>query len=207
MTISWIMKAFANLYRIWYIKLQDSLWLQYSDYNPEPKLIAWLYHKQGNYFCVEHLHENKKQQTLSHLQLDVLEVPNTLQTDNITLPEVCYCCCYWKFRSRESHIHLCVFSFWRLYSFYIYIYIYLEKEMATHSSTPAWKIPWMEEPGRLQSMGSLRIRHDWATSLHIHTHTHIYYIYIYIHLLYIFIYVYFFIYIYIINGASLVAQW
>ena len=36
----------------------------------------------------------------------------------------------------------------------------LEKEMATHSSTLAWKIPWMEEPGRLQSMGSQRIRHD-----------------------------------------------
>ena len=34
------------------------------------------------------------------------------------------------------------------------------KEMAPHSSTPAWKIPWMEEPGRLQSMGSLRVRHD-----------------------------------------------
>ena len=44
---------------------------------------------------------------------------------------------------------------------YIYIYIgYLEKAMATHSSTLAWKIPWMEEPGRLQSMGSLRVRHD-----------------------------------------------
>ena len=37
--------------------------------------------------------------------------------------------------------------------------------MAPHSSTLAWKIPWMEEPGRLQSMGSLRVRHDWATSL------------------------------------------
>ena len=36
----------------------------------------------------------------------------------------------------------------------------LEKEMATHSSTPAWKIPWTEEPGRLQSMGSQRVRHD-----------------------------------------------
>ena len=36
----------------------------------------------------------------------------------------------------------------------------LEKEMATHSSTLAWKIPWMEEPGGLQSMGSLRVRHD-----------------------------------------------
>ena len=37
--------------------------------------------------------------------------------------------------------------------------------MATHSSTLAWKIPWTEEPGRLQSMGSWRVRHDWATSL------------------------------------------
>ena len=36
----------------------------------------------------------------------------------------------------------------------------LEKEMATHSSTLDWKIPWTEEPGRLQSMGSLRVRHD-----------------------------------------------
>ena len=36
----------------------------------------------------------------------------------------------------------------------------LEKEMATHSSTIAWKIPWMEEPGRLQSMGSQRVGHD-----------------------------------------------
>ena len=40
-----------------------------------------------------------------------------------------------------------------------------EKAMATHSSTLAWKIPWTEEPGRLQSMGSLRVGHDWATSL------------------------------------------
>ena len=36
----------------------------------------------------------------------------------------------------------------------------LEKEMTTHSSTLAWKIPWMEEPGRLQSMGSQRVGHD-----------------------------------------------
>ena len=41
----------------------------------------------------------------------------------------------------------------------------LEKEMATHSSILAWKLPWTEEPGRLQSMGSQRVRHDWATSL------------------------------------------
>ena len=36
----------------------------------------------------------------------------------------------------------------------------LEKEMATHSNILAWKIPWMEEPGRLQSMGSQRVGHD-----------------------------------------------
>ena len=41
----------------------------------------------------------------------------------------------------------------------------LEEEMATHSSTLAWKIPWMEEPGGLQSLGSQRVGHDSATSL------------------------------------------
>ena len=41
----------------------------------------------------------------------------------------------------------------------------LEKEMAIHSSTIAWKIPWTEEPGRRQSMGSQRVGHDCATSL------------------------------------------
>ena len=42
----------------------------------------------------------------------------------------------------------------------------LEKEMATHSNTLAWKIPWTKEPGRLQSMGSQRVGHDRETSLH-----------------------------------------
>ena len=48
----------------------------------------------------------------------------------------------------------------------------MEKAMATHSSTLAWKIPWMAEPDRLQSMGSLRVRHDWATSLSLITFMH-----------------------------------
>ena len=47
-----------------------------------------------------------------------------------------------------------------------------KKAMATHSSTLAWKIPWMKEPGRLQSMGSLRVGHDWATSLSLFTFMH-----------------------------------
>ena len=42
--------------------------------------------------------------------------------------------------------------------------------MATHSSTLAWRIPWTEEPGRLPSMGLLRVGHDWATSLTLHFH-------------------------------------
>ena len=45
----------------------------------------------------------------------------------------------------------------------------MEKEMATHPSTLAWRIPWTEEPGRLQSMGSQRVRHDWVTSLITHS--------------------------------------
>ena len=44
--------------------------------------------------------------------------------------------------------------------------------MATHSSTLAWKIPWKEEPGRLQSTGSQRVGHDWATSLSLFTFMH-----------------------------------
>ena len=53
---------------------------------------------------------------------------------------------------------------------WIYRWVMEEKEkaMATHSSTLAWKIPWTEEPGRLQSMGSLR--HDWAYSFTFHFH-------------------------------------
>ena len=42
----------------------------------------------------------------------------------------------------------------------------LEKAMATHSSILAWKTPWTEKTGRLQSMGSQRVGHNWATLLH-----------------------------------------
>ena len=44
--------------------------------------------------------------------------------------------------------------------------------MAPHSSTLAWKIPWTEEPGRLQSMGSQRVGHDWVTFLSLFTFMH-----------------------------------
>ena len=70
------------------------------------------------------------------------------------------------------------FSLWAQWSFlcasgslvFLYMFRFLlkktqEKAMATHSSTLAWQISWKEEPGRLQSMGSLGIGHNWATSL------------------------------------------
>ena len=49
---------------------------------------------------------------------------------------------------------------------------YPEKAMAPHSSTLAWKIPWTEEPGGLQSIGSWRVGHDWTTSLSFFTFMH-----------------------------------
>ena len=55
---------------------------------------------------------------------------------------------------------------------YIILMMSSEKAMAPHSSTLAWKIPWVEEPGRLQSMGLLGVGHDWATSLSLFTFMH-----------------------------------
>ena len=52
------------------------------------------------------------------------------------------------------------------------ILTFLEKAMAPHSRTLAWKLPWTEEPGRLQSMGSLGVGHDWVTSLWLFTFIH-----------------------------------
>ena len=48
----------------------------------------------------------------------------------------------------------------------------ISQAMAPHSSTLAWKIPWTEKPGRLKSMGSLRVQHDWETSLSLFTFMH-----------------------------------
>ena len=56
----------------------------------------------------------------------------------------------------QSIFELCVCAV----SFYWEAVTGLEQAMAPHSSTLAWKIPWMEEPGRLRSMGSRRVRHD-----------------------------------------------
>ena len=58
----------------------------------------------------------------------------------------------------ESKEHFDTYT--RRFLFDIYSGVEREKAMAPHSSTLAWKIPWTEEPGRLQSMGSLRVGHD-----------------------------------------------
>ena len=70
-----------------------------------------------------------------------------------------------------------LFSFSRLYVLKVCLFLLdcpfcWQKAMAPHSSTLAWKIPWMEEPGGLQSMGSWRIGYDWATSLSLFTFMH-----------------------------------
>ena len=57
-------------------------------------------------------------------------------------------------------------------SIYSFLQHFREKAMAPHSSTVARRVPWMEEPGRLQSMGSLRLGHDWVTSLSLSTFMH-----------------------------------
>ena len=53
-----------------------------------------------------------------------------------------------------------------------HVFYLLEKGMATHSRILAWRIPWTEEPGGLQSIGSHRVGYDWSDSIHTHTHTH-----------------------------------
>ena len=79
---------------------------------------------------------------------------------------------YWHKQQHKKNFKFIMLNQRSLILKHIYI---CEKEMATHSSIPAWKIPWTEEPGGLQSMESQRIRHDWVTEhvcKHTHTHTH-----------------------------------
>ena len=66
------------------------------------------------------------------------------------------------------NIFLCCLMLFTFLSIFLCMQL-AEKAMAPHSSTLAWEIPWMEEPGRLQSMGLLGVRHNWATSLSLFT--------------------------------------
>ena len=89
-----------------------------------------------------------------------------------------FCCTARWFGYTHTHIYIHIYIYIHTHThththIYIYIYIYIsEKAMAPHSSTLAWKIPWMEEPGGLQFMGSLRVGHDWATSFSLFTFMH-----------------------------------
>ena len=67
---------------------------------------------------------------------------------------------------------ICFFNFWSTPKMFKKSYQMTINYMATHSSTLAWKIPWMEQPGGLQSMGSRRVRHDSVTSLSLFTFMH-----------------------------------
>ena len=74
---------------------------------------------------------------------------------------VCVCVCVYIYIFKKKRIGILMTVGWEA-----------EKAMATHSSTLAWQIPWTEEPGRLQPMGSLGVGPDWATSLSLFTFMH-----------------------------------
>ena len=76
----------------------------------------------------------------------------------------------WKLKENSPWVSL--FPLRAYVQIYMFLHIRWEKAMAPHSSTLAWKIPWTEESGGLQSMGSLRVGHDWATSLSLFTFIH-----------------------------------
>ena len=83
----------------------------------------------------------------------------------------CLYICFWLLSSKSHSFHRTRLSLPSL-NLFLCILLFLEKAMAPHSSTLAWKIPWVEEPGRLQSMGSPRVGHDCATSLSLFTFMH-----------------------------------
>ena len=98
-------------------------------------------------------------------------------------PSYCKQCCneHWgtcvSFISGFLGVYAQQWDFWVIWEFYFQVFkesshCSPEKAMATHSSTLAWKIPWTEEPGGLQSMGLLVVGHDWTTSLSLFTFMH-----------------------------------
>ena len=79
---------------------------------------------------------------------------NLIKNFGIYIPHICIISVF-------KHTHTYMQKYQQAKVIFNVIPIFLtEKAVAPHSSTLAWKIPWMEEPGRLQSMGSLRVRHD-----------------------------------------------
>ena len=98
---------------------------------------------------------------------------NTVNTANISPVFVCLCGKNIKIYSVSKFSSTSATPLYiRSAEFIHLIAANLEKAMAAHSSTLAWKIPWTEEPGGLQSMWSQRVRHHWATSLSLFTFMH-----------------------------------
>ena len=95
-----------------------------------------------------------------------------------TLVSCIACRCFTVWATREAQIQkitylLFTYKYWKLHIKIYVLFIFIrEKAMAPDSSILAWKIPWTEEPGGLQSMGSLRVDHDWVTSLSLFTFMH-----------------------------------
>ena len=97
----------------------------------------------------------------------------------VTNTLLCFRCSFYNVPMLSFYFKIMCFSFLSFMNltlvlltksiFYRYL---LEKAMTPHSSTLAWKIPWTREPGRLQSMGSLGVGHDWVTSLSLFTFMH-----------------------------------
>ena len=79
----------------------------------------------------------------------------------------------WRIITLQNWVGFCQTSIWTSHSWVpLSFSCYHDETTASHSSNLAWKIPWMEQLGRLQSMGSFRVRHDWATSHSLFTFMH-----------------------------------
>ena len=110
---------------------------------------------------------NRKDKKESHTKLGTEVGVNQLLRLGVILNNMLFCVLTWtKPKKKKLVLFKCIFYI------LITLKILLEKAMATHSSTLAWKIPCSEEPGRLQSKRSWRVGHDWVTSLSLFTCMH-----------------------------------
>ena len=104
----------------------------------------------------------------SALMIVILEKNKTLINKNLSMQTHWFPMIHWETVSHKNKA-------WRhsyIWAYYLTPLSFREKAMAPHSSTLAWKIPWMEGPGRLQSMVLLRVGHDWLTSISLFTFIH-----------------------------------
>ena len=108
------------------------------------------------------LHDPDNQDgVISHLEPDILECESQvdLRKHHHEQHSLMYVCgCFWAFLVAQMVKNPPVI--WETWTLFLGWEDPLEKEMATHSSILAWKIPWTKKPGRLQSMGSQRVGHD-----------------------------------------------